>query len=247
MRKGLLYGDDFTDSTSGWANELVFDNYYVGYHEPDYYHVEVHQPLDSTLVVLPEQSFDDATVETEVFVSQANTAPDGDFRYGLVVRRSGKQFYAFTISPRTKTWSVLKGSPSGLEVLEENTEPSIQGLEAADVLRIDAKGSAFNFHINGNIVSQINDPDYGSGEVGFFVETYDGPRAHIHYDWLIIQNVEAALLSLPGVLYGDDFTDSTSGWANELVFNNYYVGYHEPDYYHVEVHQPLDSTLAVLP
>ena len=245
LQEGVLYEDDFSNITSGWPNELEFDNYYIGYHEPSFYHVEVHEPNDSAVIVLPGESFDDLTAEAEVLVSEANTDPSGDFRYGLAVRRSGNRYYAFTISPRTQSWYVFKSTPTGLEVLEEGTDDSIQGLVEADTLRVDAQGPAFTFHINGRLVSRFSDPDYAEGEVGFVVETFDGPRAHIHYDELTIREVEAPPLQL--VLYEDDFSNITSGWPNELEFDNYYIGYHEPSFYHVEVHEPNDSAVIVLP
>jgi hypothetical protein len=186
-QESVLYEDDFADPTSGWPNELVFYNYYIGYHEPEYYHVEVHAPNARTVVAVPEQSFDDFVAEAEVSVSQENTASSGDFRYGLVVRRAGEQYYGFTISPHNKRWSVLKSSPSGVKLLDEGTEDSIQGLEGADTLRVDAKGPDFTFHINGRLVSRVKDADYVSGEVGFFVQTFDSPRAHLHYDSLVIR------------------------------------------------------------
>jgi hypothetical protein len=98
------------------------------------------------------------------------------------------KYYGFTISPHTKRWSVLKSSPSGVKLLlYEGTEDSIQGLEGADTLRVDAKGPDFTFHINGRLVSRVKDADYVSGEVGFFVQTFDSPRAHIHYGSLVIR------------------------------------------------------------
>jgi hypothetical protein len=39
-------------------------------------------------------------------------------------------------------------------------------------------------------VTQVNDPDYTSGEVGFVVETLDESLAHIHYDSLTIRESE---------------------------------------------------------
>ena len=208
LQEGVLYEDDFSNITSGWPNELEFDNYYIGYHEPDFYHVEVHEPNDSAVVVIPGESFDDLTVEAEVLVSEANTDPSGNFRYGLVVRRSGNLYYAFTISPRTQSWYVLKSTPTGLEVLEEGADDSIQGLVEVDTLRVDAQGPAFTFHINGRLVSRVHDPDYAGGEVGFVVETFDGPRAHIHYDDLTIREVEAppvlctVMVGLLNIRYG---------------------------------------------
>ena len=243
---GVLYQDDFTDPKSGWPNNLEFGNYYIGYHEPNHYHVEVHVPHDSAVVAVPKRSFTDFTMESKVLVAPNNTAKTGDFRYGLVFRRSGNQYYAFVVSPRTKSWSVLKSSPSGLVELKKGSNDSIQGLTAEDTLRVDAKGSTFFFHINDQAIGQVGDADYATGEVGFLVETLDSPRAHIHYGTTTIREVEAAPATT-GVLYQDDFTDPKSGWPNNLEFGNYYIGYHEPNHYHVEVHVPYDRAVVTVP
>jgi hypothetical protein len=191
LPQGVLYQDEFIDPASGWPNALVFDNYYIGYHEPTYYHVEVRVPKDKAIVTVPKKTFADFTVESKAFVDPNNTTQTGDFRYGLVFRRSGSQYYAFAISPRTQTWTVLKSSPTGVVELKTGTNDSIQGLKAADALRVDAKGSTFFFHINDQIVGQVSDADYPSGEVGFFLENFDSPRTHIHNDSITIREVEA--------------------------------------------------------
>ncbi|MGZ9222916.1 MAG: hypothetical protein ACXW4Q_12480, partial [Anaerolineales bacterium] len=106
-----LFYDDFTDPSTGWPEDK-FDNYFVGYHEPEYYHVEITGTHYKTTVYEPEkESFEDFTVDLQVLTAAAKTAPEGDFRYGLAFRRSGDQYYAFTVSPRTKKWFVLKSSP----------------------------------------------------------------------------------------------------------------------------------------
>ena len=243
--KGILYRDDFTDPTSGWPNNLEFGNYYISYHEPNRYNVEVHVPDDRAVVAVPKRSFDDFTVETQVQVDLNNTAKTGNFRYGLVFRRSGNQYYAFVVSPRTKTWYVLKSSPGGLVELKKGNAESIQGLTADDRLRVDAKGATFFLHINDQDVGQVSDTDYASGEVGFIVETQDSPRAHIHYGTTIIREVEAP--APKGILYRDDFTNPASGWPNNLEYGNYYFGYHEPNHYHVEVHAPNDRAVVAVP
>jgi hypothetical protein len=191
----VLYNDEFTDTSSGWPGTSEFDNYYIGYHEPEYYHVEVHEPNDKALVALPGFEFDDMTVEAEVFTDSPNTAQEGDFRYGLALRRSGNQYYAFMISPTTKTWQVIKSSPSGLVVLDEGTDESIHDFDESDMLQIDANGPVFTFHIDGQPVSQVEDRDYASGDLAFIVETFDSPRAHIHYDSLTVREAQAPPIS----------------------------------------------------
>jgi len=192
----VLYGDDFTDPASGWPQEK-YDNYFIGYHEPDYYHVQVQSPNDKTLVPVPEKPlFDDATIEVKVFTDLDNTAEGGDYLYGVAFRRSGDQYYVFAISPPTQKWYVLKSSLNALEVLREGSDDSIQGTSLAtqDTLRVDAKGSSFFFHINDNLVDQYNDTSYPSGEVGFYVQTFDRARIHAHFNSITIREVQPPLM-----------------------------------------------------
>jgi hypothetical protein len=71
-------------------------------------HLEVRQRLaekrmSQTLFEPEKRSFEDVTIELQVLSNSGKTAAEGDFRYGLAFRRSGDQYYAFTISPRTET------------------------------------------------------------------------------------------------------------------------------------------------
>ncbi len=180
----VLYQDDFTDPSTGWTEDK-FDNYFVGYHEPEYYHIEVTSPNYKTTMFAPgKKSFSDVTLELQVLTNSTKTSPTGDFRYGLAFRRAGDQYYAFTVSPRTKKWFVLKSSPNALVVLKEGVDQDIHDLDTDDALRVDAKGSDFAFHINDQLVAQITDADYAAGEVGFYVESFDSQNTHIHFELL---------------------------------------------------------------
>jgi len=191
--KGVLYQDDFTNPATGWSEDK-FDNYFIGYHEPEYYHVEITSPNSKTTVFEPNKtSFESFTVDLQVLTVSAKTAAQGDFRYGLAFRRSGDQYYAFTISPRTKKWYVLKSSPNALTVLAEGTDDGIHELDTDDTLRVDAQGPNFLFHINDQLISQVTDSDYAGGEIGFYVETFDAPNAHIHFDKFTIEDLSLTL------------------------------------------------------
>src|SRR5687767_14599934 len=55
----VLYQDDFTNPGTGWAEDQ-FDNYFIGYHEPEYYHVEITGSNYKTTVFQPDKkSFTD--------------------------------------------------------------------------------------------------------------------------------------------------------------------------------------------
>jgi len=195
--KNVLYQDNFTNEATGWS-KAEFDNYFIGYHEPEYYHVEITSPNSRAPIVgipEPEQhSYGDVTIELQVLIASGRTSPEGDFRYGLAFRRSGDQYYAFTISPRAKKWYVFKSSPNGLVPLQEGTDDSIHDGDVDDLLRVNAQGPNFSFQINNRLVTEVTDADYTSGEVGFYVESIDSPNTHIHFDTLTIRNLEVSLL-----------------------------------------------------
>ena len=176
----ILYQDNFTDLNTGWP-KLAFDNYFIGYHEPNHYHVEVHAPNDKAIVTVPKQRFDDFTANIKILVEPNNTAKTGDFRYGVIFRRSGNNYYAFAISPRSKTWYLLKSSPNALTELKHGSNDTIQGLKTDDILQVQAQGPNISLSINDQSVGQISDSSYITGEVGFIVETFDSARAHIHF------------------------------------------------------------------
>jgi ferric-dicitrate binding protein FerR (iron transport regulator) len=202
----ILYKDEFTNPSSGWSKEKI-DNYSVGYSGGEYYNVEILNPNFKYPVFVPKKpKYDDVNIDLKVLTKKA--AHDGDFHYGLVFRRSGDQYYAFTISPRTKKWFVLKSTSDALKILKEGTDDGIQGLNnAADTLRVSAKGSTFFFRINGRLVYQISDADYATGEVGLFVQTRDSSNALIDFDSLTIWNIRAPFIDPPLI-------------SNENCFNN---------------------------
>jgi len=242
----VLYHDSFTDPSTGWTEDK-FDNYFIGYHEPEYYHVEVDSPNYKTTVFAPgKQIYDDFTLDLKVLTSSSKTSPTGDFRYGAAFRRSGDQYYAFTISPRTKKWYILKSSPNAVEVLKEGTDEDIQDLDKVDTIRIDARGSSLAFHINDRLIDQITDADYSSGEIGFYVESFDSPNTHVHFDDLTVRKYEPPVEGEQTFLYQDDFTNPSTNWP-EKKFDNYFIGYHEPEYYHVEVDSPNYKTAVFAP
>ena len=191
----ILYQDEFRNPSSGWARGKI-DNFmvsYVRYSGRRYYQVQVQDPEDQYLAFVPnEREYGDVNVDIRAI---AEAASGGGFRYGLVLRRSGNQYYAFVIAPSTKTWHFLKSSSTGLETLREGIDKRMRGLEAQDTLRVEAYGSTFLVFINGRFIDWISDPDYSSGEVGLFVETVDSPDALIHFDSIIIWDVPPAVPS----------------------------------------------------
>jgi hypothetical protein len=178
----LLY-DDFSDTLSGWYNARAPRGpFFYGYHPNDFYHVQL-STAHSCLTVYRNRPVKNFTAEAQIFIAATDTEA-GNFRYGLIVREDGNDFYALTISSRTKTWQVLKSTSEGLTLMDEGSAATLSGVdqEHRDRLVVIGDGPALTFFVNGELVSQIVDTDYVQGNVGFIVETMDETYAHVHYD-----------------------------------------------------------------
>ena len=129
-----LAHDNFTDPSTGWP-EAKFDHYFIGYHEPEYYHVELDSAQTKVPVFAPgKESYEDFTLQVAVQVNSTKTAATGDFLFGPAFRRSGDQYYAFAISPRTQRWVLLKSSPTSLKPIADGRDSTLHLADADDIL-----------------------------------------------------------------------------------------------------------------
>ena len=187
----ILYQDEFTNPFGAWARGRI-NNFIVRYAGLRYYRVQAQDFDNQFLASVPnERDYEDANIDMRAIAEAPSNA---DFRYGVTFRRSGDQYYAFIISPVTKTWYFLKSSSAGLETLRQGTNERMRDLNAKETLRVETYGSTFLFYINGRFIDLVSDPDYASGEVGLFVESLDNPEATIRFDSIVIWDVPLDLL-----------------------------------------------------
>jgi hypothetical protein len=88
---------------------------------------------------------------------------------------------------------VIKNTPAGQQTLADGPADNLHSRDINDILRVDALGASFLFHINGQLVKQVADSDYTNGEVGLYVESLDSLQTHIHFDKLTIAEVNVPL------------------------------------------------------
>lgn len=186
----LLLTDEFADVQSGWFQARApVQEYFYGYHPSDFYHVQVSAPEDC-LAVRHDLELTDFVADVEIFQAAAATE-DGNYRYGLMIRESAGDYYAFLASPRAKTWRAVKGGAAGIAIMDEGTNESLGGLtrDTRDRLTVIADGAQFSFFINGELVSQVYDAEFPSGNLGFVVQTLDETYAHIHFDRIFVRQL----------------------------------------------------------
>jgi uncharacterized membrane protein YgcG len=184
---GILFQDEFTNPDSGWPSGGEGKASF-GYQAPTFYFLELNT-ADEVLTIFRGLNLADFVAETAAIVNYTGTSK-GNFRYGLAIRRSDEQYYAFIISPRTRSWQVYKHTSDGVELLAEDKHDTIQGTFQLYSLDITARGASFSFQINDQPVVELTDPDYASGDVGFIVETLDENEVHVAYDGLVIREIE---------------------------------------------------------
>ncbi len=182
------------DSARGWrqGSLTVEEGYFVGFHPTDFYHVEVGR-ADNCLTVLIDEPFANFSIEADSYVKEAKG--DGSYRYGLALSETGSEFLAFLISPRDQTWSVLKNTPLGVDLLDEGPAQSLTGFneETADRIHVIVNESEFSFFVNGGFVSRVYDGGQAVQQAGFIVQTIDETFIHTHFDSLTIQELSDAV------------------------------------------------------
>ena len=187
----ILYQDHFTNPLSGWARGKI-DNFIVRYAVLNYYRVQAQYSGNQFIPSVPNgREYGDVNVDIRAI---AEAPSGGEFRYGLVLRQSGDQYYAFVISPSPKKWYFLKSSSDGLEILREGTDQRMRGLDARETLRVEAYGSIFLLFINGRFIDWISDSDYANGEVGLYVEAIHSSDALVRFDSIILWDVPPVAL-----------------------------------------------------
>ena len=195
LQARILYQDEFSAASSGWYQGGIdsFLARYIRSSGPRYYQIQAQGPQDQYLAFVPDgRVYEDVNVDVRVLTESAGS---GDFRYGVIFRRTGNQYYAFAISPGSKTWYLLKRSSDGLEVLKEGIDQRMRGLEAQDTLRVETYGSTFLVYINGRFIDWISDSEYASGEIGLFVESIDTSNAVIGFNSITIWDIPAPALN----------------------------------------------------
>jgi hypothetical protein len=212
----ILYRDEFSTASRGWQQGKI-DHFMVRYVRDSgarYYQIQAQGLEDQYLTFVPnERDYEDVNVDLK---TRTESPDNGDFRYGLIFRRSGDQYYAFVVSPPRKTWYFLKSSSDGLEILKYGTEKRMRGLEGQDTLRVETYGSTFLAFINGRFIEWISDSDYTRGEVGLFVQTIDNPDALINFNSITIWDIPAPLFNPnPGENCFNASDDDEDGWIDQ--------------------------------
>ncbi len=197
----ILFQDDFSDPGSGWEIE-EYESGNIGYKDGVYF---VRAENDEYYYFgMAGRSFTDAVIEVDA--TQVLGPANDNNHYGVACRiQPDNHGYFFRISG-SGHYSILKEMGEEDVWLVDWTQSTAihQGNETNHIRAI-CDGSRLALFVNGELLAEVEDGDFSTGDIGLTAGTFEDEPTEIHYDDLLVQ-------SPLELLFQDDFSDSGSGW-----------------------------------
>jgi len=146
------------------------------------FHMKINSPDIIAWTVCDNHPFSDFVLEADVTHVEG---PDAN-AFGLIFRfnQSTDEFYNFSIG--ADGYYVL--SLDGLNyteprfIVEWNTSPAITLGKETNHLKVVAIGDRIEYFVNDQLIGEAIDPSLVSGDVGFFVSSFDEGGVHVSFD-----------------------------------------------------------------
>lgn len=169
----VLFQDALTSNAKGW-----FDDGTHCFFKSDGYHIALsHFCTAPTTISSPN-------VTISVNVKEVNGS--NDFPFGIVLRRSGQNYYAFEIDSQGD-WVFFKAETNNnnyFKLHDFTGNAAIHtGLNVSNTLKVVVRENVFSCYVNGVLVGQVTDSSYVSGQVGLISEKYEA----VFTDFLVTQ------------------------------------------------------------
>jgi hypothetical protein len=180
---GVLFQDDFSDTSSGW-DRVDVDEGVTDYADGVY---RIFVNTDSTDVwANPGLNFTDTIIEVEA--TKVGGPDDNDF--GIICRyEDTNNFYSFIISS-DGFYAIVRVEDGVQEIIgSEDMMPS-DAIETGNVtndIKVDCVGSTLTLYANGSQLLSVEDTAFASGDVGLLAGTFDTPGTDIHFDNFVVR------------------------------------------------------------
>jgi len=180
---GVLFQDDFSDTSSGWDRVNVDEG--VTDYENGIYRIFVN--TDSTDVwTNPGLNFTDTIIEVEA--EKVGGPDDNDF--GVICRyEDTNNFYFFILSSDGYygVGRVLDGVQELLGEAELMPSDEIKTGNVTNNIKADCVGSTLTLYANGTQLISVEDTALTSGDVGLLAGTFDTPGTDIYFDNFVVR------------------------------------------------------------
>jgi serine/threonine protein kinase len=171
----LPYLDEFLDPASGWP-EYSGENGQSGY-DSGGYQILVDLPYQQ-IAANPGKNFADVVIEFEA----ARLSGPEDAYLGAMCRYQDDDNYYYLIIGADGYYSIGKiVDGENISLTENGTSPAILTGQAENSLRAECTSDILALYANGELLAQVQDGDFSSGDVGLLAGTLDTPGANIRF------------------------------------------------------------------
>jgi hypothetical protein len=154
--------------------------------------------------------------------------------YGISFRHIDEAFYFFEIAANG-SFRLRKTEAKWTTLIDWTPHPAILTGNRSNILRVEAKGNAFSFYVNGTRVSTFSDSSFTEGSTGLVVSNSGaGGAARVAFDNLTVWKTTDGFTK-GDIFFQDDFTSSKSGWKEGPVQMKWFF---QDGKYHISLRKP---------
>jgi hypothetical protein len=179
----VLFQDDFSNTSSGW------DKYTDATGSTDYvdgtYQIYVND-VNYDLWANPGKTFTDVIVEVDA--TKVSGPENNDF--GVICRYQDSENYYFGFLASDGYYSIGKVVANEQSLFEEGGMAPTTAVKAGNVsnhVRMDCVGSKLSLYVNGTLLSEVEDTNLTSGDVGLIAGTFEEAGTKISFDNFVVR------------------------------------------------------------
>ncbi|MBN1954475.1 MAG: hypothetical protein JW900_05415 [Anaerolineae bacterium] len=178
----VLFEDDFSDPSTGWEID-EFDTGTIGY-GPGYYYVTTTE-LGSMMWGQAMRNFSNTIIDVDA--TQVSAPSNDNNAYGVMCRvQSDSNGYLLRVSG-DGYYAVHRIVNDEFEPLVDWTTSTVINMgNATNHLRVVCDGDRLTLIVNGEVLADIRDTTYTSGDIALTATTFEEEGTEIHYDNLVV-------------------------------------------------------------
>jgi len=183
LSEGVLFVDDFSDTSSGWDRVDVEEG--ITDYADGVYRIFVN--TDNTdQWANPGLDFTDTAIEVEA--TKVGGTDDNDF--GVICRYDDTENFYFFIISSDGFYAAGRVIDGNQELLGESDMMPTDAINIGNVtnnIQVDCVGSLLTFSVNGTQLISVEDTAFSSGDVGLIAGTFDTLGTDIYFDNFVVR------------------------------------------------------------
>ena len=177
----IIFADDFQDTTSGWNRAVTASG--ISDYADGAYRIFVNE-VYTDIWSARDLNESDLSIEVDAL----KVGGERNNRFGVICRNNGNSFYTFLISSDGYygIGKTIRSETSLIGMATMRPSEAINQGTALNRLRADCIGNNLAFYVNGELVNQVQDSEFTSGNIGLIAGSYDVPGTDILFDNIIV-------------------------------------------------------------